>query len=349
VNIQTINHKNLSFINVTNPGELEVKHLTQNFGFDSLHLDDFINKIQTPKIEIFRNYSLIVLDFPIFNQNGAIGSSPKEPETVGNKAFKSLLKLPKATLSSVPVSLPQFQTAEKRRRIQSSQVNFFIGKDYLVVLHDGILEPINEIFKFCQKTLAHRNELMGESPVFLAYRIIDVLVDSCFPIMNELSSNIDSIDRELENTQYQKRIEDISITRRNIVFFQTMIKPIIPLFKQLEEGKYKELNGTMQPFWGNIVDHLSKIWERLEDSRELIEGISLSNESLLSFRNNEIVKFLTIITSISFPFIIVNNLYSMNIIGLPWAQHPGIVWVLFSLIFLAGLFIIIYFKLRKWI
>ncbi|MDP3988154.1 MAG: CorA family divalent cation transporter [Candidatus Levybacteria bacterium] len=343
MNIQTVNHKDISFISVTNPGNLEVKYLKSNFGFDTLHLDDYINKIQTPKIETFKNYSLIVLDFPLFSQNV---NGVKEHEK-GNPLIDSLLRLPKATLSSVP--LPQFSTQEKRKRIIGGQVDFFIGKDYLVVLHDGILSPINNIFSLCQQTLRHRNEFMGEGPVFLSYRLIDALVDSCFPVMNELSSAIDSIDKNLDSTQYQKRIEDISTTRRNIVFFQTMIKPIIPLFRQLEEGKFKELNGTMQPFWGNILDHLSKIWERLEDNRELIEGISLSNESLLSFRNNEIVKFLTIITSISFPFIIVNNLYSMNIVGLPWAQHPGIVWVLFSLIFMAGLVIIVYFKFRKWI
>ena len=105
----------------------------------------------------------------------------------------------------------------------------------------------------------------------------------------------------------------------------------------------------MEPFWGNVLDHLQKIWERLEDSRELIEGISLSNESILSFKNNEIVRFLTVITSISFPFVIVNNLYSMNIAGLPYSQHPWIVWVLFGIIFTAGVGIIVYFKARDWI
>ncbi|RJQ37707.1 hypothetical protein C4559_03155 [Candidatus Microgenomates bacterium] len=339
MNIQTVTHKDISFINVTNPAQLEIKYLKNNFGFDTLHLDDFINRIQTPKIEVFKNYSLIVLDFPYF-------SAPisKNHEKTGS-IVSDLLNIPKSTIAS----LPQFPPGEKKRRILSSQVDFFIGKDYLVVLHEGVLSPINDIFTLCQKTLHNRDEYMGQGPVFMAYRIIDALVDSCFLVINELSATIDKIDRDLESTQYKKRIEDISITRRNLVYFQTMIKPIIPLFNQLEEGKHKELNGHLQPFWSNVLDHLTKIWERLEDARELVEGLSLSNESLLSFRNNEIVKFLTVITSISFPFVIVNNLYSMNIIGLPYAQHPGIVWVLFGLIFIAGCSIIIYFKLREWI
>jgi len=341
MNIQTVTFQDFSFINVISPGKLELKYLKNNYGFDTLHLDDYINKIQTPKVETFKNYSLIVLDFPYFSANGAQPVLKTDEKT--NKPFlENLLEIPKSTL-------PQFPSSEKRRRILSTQVDFFLGKNYLVVLHEGFLTPINDIFTNCQKTMQNRREYLSDGPVFLAYRIIDSLVDSCFPVVNEISSSIDKIDRELENVHYKKTIENISITRRNIVFFSTMIKPIIPLFRQLEEGKHKELNGSMEPFWGNVLDHLQKIWERLEDSRELIEGISLSNESILSFKNNEIVRFLTVITSISFPFVIVNNLYSMNIAGLPYSQHPWIVWVLFGIIFTAGVGIIVYFKARDWI
>ncbi len=109
MNIQTVNHKDISFISVTNPGNLEVKYLKSNFGFDTLHLDDYINKIQTPKIETFKNYSLIVLDFPLFSQNV---NGVKEHEK-GNPLIDNLLRPPKATLSSVP--LPQFSAQEKRK------------------------------------------------------------------------------------------------------------------------------------------------------------------------------------------------------------------------------------------
>lgn len=345
MNIQTVTFNKMSFVHVTSPGELEIKYLKTNFGFDSLHLDDYLNKTQIPKIESAKNYTLVVLDFPYFNPHSPI-TTPKEKKM--RKTLGSLFAIPKDTLSSMP--LPQLiPPIGKTRRLFSSQVDFFIGKDFLVVLHDGTLSPINEIFAFCQKSLHNRNEYMGQGSVFLVYRIIDALVDNCFPIINELSGAIDKIDKELENRNFKGTIEDISITRRNVVVFHTMIKPVIPLFKQLEEGKYKELNGPMQPFWGNILDHLQKIWDRVEDNQELVEGISESNESLLAFRSNELVKFFTVLTSISFPFVLINNLYSMNVAGLPYAQSPWIVWVLFSIIFVSGVTVIIYFKLRDWL
>ena len=87
----------------------------------------------------------------------------------------------------------------------------------------------------------------------------------------------------------------------------------------------------------------------MEDNKELILGISASHESILSNRSNELVKFLTVITSISFPFVIVNNLYSMNVHGLPYADQPWIVTFLFLVIFASGMLIIAYFKYRDWL
>lgn len=320
MNLHTVSYNNTSFINIHNPGSLELQYLHQDYGFSQLDLDDFVNKVQIPKVEIFKKYALVVLDFPVYQTQKTNSTSP------------------------FPL-----QPATKKKRISNTQIYFFIGKDYLVVLHENLLSPINDIFSECQKTLRNRNEYMGQGPVFLAYRIIDALVDECFPIMNELSSTIEKIDKQLEEKDSQDIIEEISTTRRNIVYFQTMIKPIIPLFKQLEEGKFKELNGFLKPYWSNVLDHLQKVWNRLEDNRELIEGIAVSNESLLTYRTNEIVKFLTIITSVSFPFIIVNNLYSMNITGLPFAHEPYIVWVLFGVIFISGIAIIAYFMIKRWI
>lgn len=321
MNASIVKYNDTSFINVTSPGSLELKYLKNNFGFSTLHLDDYVNKTQVPKIEIVKGYSLLVLDFPYFNTNG---------------------QLP----SFIPIH--PFPSTEKKRRIHTSQVDFFVGRDSLVVLHDGTLTPINDVFALCQKTLRNRHEYLGEGPVYLAYRLIDTLVDNCFPVMNEISSIIDKIDKALAERPTQNTLEDISITRRNIVVFQTMIKPIMPLFRELEEGRYKELNGTMQPFWGNVLDHLQKIWDRLEDSRELIEGISTSNESLLTSKTNEIVMILTIFSAIILPLNLFASVYGMNIQGLPFAHEDFSFGFLTVFMFTIGLAMLLVFKYKRW-
>jgi magnesium transporter len=216
-------------------------------------------------------------------------------------------------------------------------------------LHDDRTPQIDEIFDMCKITSKHREDLMGKGSAYLFYKIADILIDSSFGYVEDITSTIDYIDRQLEEKSGAALIEDISITRRNIVVFETMIKPLLPIFADLEKGKYQKLNGEMVDYWSNLLDHLQKIWERLEDNKELIAGIASSNESILSNRSNELVKFLTVITSISFPFVIVNNLYSMNVKGLPFADTPWIIWALFFVIFCGGVSIIAYFKYRDWL
>ena len=325
MNIPTITHKGLSFINVTKPTAEDIKALNKSFGFSMLNLEDYLYKTQIPKIEMYKDYSLVVMDLPYINQPGK-----------GKKEWSR-------------VSFPIFPKAPKRKRISVGEVDFFIGKDYVVVLHDEKTPQIDELFEMCKLTEKNREELMGKGAVYLFYRMTDVLVDASISYVEDITNSIDYIDRQLEQSTSASVIEDISMTRRNIVVFESMIKPALPIFADLEKGRYKELNGEMAPYWSNILDHLQKVWERLEDNKELIQGIASSHESILSNRSNELVKFLTVITSISFPFVIVNNLYSMNVKGLPFATEPWIVMLLFLLIFAGGISIIAYFKYRDWL
>lgn len=332
MNVQTVTFQGLFFINVVKPTDFEMKFLKNTYGFNPLSLDDYLYRTQIPKIESHEKYDLLVLRFPLFSE-----TVPQDSHQYG-------------------IHLPTFTTNAKKRRLVSSYVNMFVSREYVVVVHDGTLPQINRIFTLCQKTLHNRTEYMGRSTAFLAYKIIDALTDDCFPIINELTSTIDRIDNELEGKKSQKTLEDISATRRNLVVFHTMIKPILPLLKGLREGRHKELNGTMQPFWGNVLDHLEKIWDRIEDNQELINGISESNEFLLRSKTNQIMETLTIMFTLTIPATVIGSFYGMNIL-LPGGLEEGswnfwgpyttfIVVIILSVIPL--LLMLLYFKHKKW-
>ena len=332
MNVQTVSFQGLSFINVAKPTDFEMKYLKNTYYFNPLNLEDYMHRAQIPKIENHKKYDLLVLRFPLFTEHG-----PQNSHQYG-------------------VHLPTFHVPNKKRRLMSSYVNLFVSKDYVIVLHGGELPQIDHIFNLCQKTLHNRTDYMGKGAVFLVYKIIDALVDDCFPVINELTSTIDKIDKELEEKQSQKTLENISTTRRNLVVFHTMIKPIIPLFNQLKEGKHANLNGTMQAFWGNILDHLQKIMDRVEDNQELIGGISESSEFLLRSKTNKIMGTLTILFTLSIPATVVGTFYGMNIL-LPGGLEDGswkflgqytalIVIIILSIV--PAVLMLLYFRYRKW-
>jgi magnesium transporter len=324
MNIQTINFKELSFVNVSDPKDFEMKYLLNSYDFDPLNLEDYTHKTQIPKIENYKKYDLLVLRFPLFTEH-----VPKNSHLYG-------------------VKIPMFpSTSTKRRRIMSSYVNFFISKDHVVVLHSAELPQINKIFNYCQKSIHNRSEYMSRGSAYLAYRIIDALVDDCFPVINEITSTIEKVDDELERKQSQKTLEEISATRRNLVVFHTMIKPTLPLFSEMEQGKHKEFN-QMQPYWGNILDHLQKILDRVEDNQELIEGITESNESLISSQSNQIIKVLTIFSAVILPLNLLASLYGMNL-DLPFVNEAFIFWKIVLVMIGMTILMLLGFMVKKWI
>ena len=344
MNIQTVKFANTSFVNVVRPADLEIKYLINNFGFSKLHLEDYIHRSQIPKIETLKNYSLIVLDFPAFETNDQ--NNNQKPTNNGKHSAWDVLHVSPPPLASIP--LLQFSSGEKRKVITSSQVVFFIGKDFLVVLHSSRLSPINEIFSLCQKAIKYREEFLSQGPVFLAYKIIDSLVDASFLVVNEITTMIDQIDRQFENRSMRNPLEETSLTRRNIVVFHTIIKPSLTLFRELSEGEYKELNDIMKSYWSNILNHLQRVWYRLEDCRELIEGISTSNESLIASKTNQIVMVLTIFSAIILPLNLLASIYGMNVRTLPYAGESFSFTLIFGIMAATAIIMLIVFKWRKW-
>lgn len=346
--VKSVQYNKLSFVVIENPGETEIKYLRRYYPFNPLNLEDYLTKTQRPKIEEYRHYVHAVLDFPYFKGSSEETNGITSLITAPVKGLKMLLTPTTiADDTSTPATpLPPRNVIEQ---IYLAEVSFFIGNEYVVILHEGNLPSINHLFERCQKTLAMRKKYMSSGSGFLFYSLLDALVDYCMPIMDKIASDLEKVDREILSSRKEEVVAHISRTRRNLVLFHTMVKPTIPLFANLREGKIERLNNELTQYWGNLFDHLQRIVDSLDDARELIEGLATSHESVLTFRTNEIVRFLTVLTAIAFPFVIINNLYSMNVVGLPFATQPWIVWALFGVIFLSGCLMILLFKLRNWL
>ena len=238
--------------------------------------------------------------------------------------------------------------AKENKRLVTTEIDFFVGKDYLVTIHDGNLKPLKELFASCVNSKQETKKCLGEDAPHLLYNIVDIMVDYCFPITKKIYEELNIIDREVFSQDMKHIVEDISRVRRNIVFFQTIVKPQIPLFNSLEQGEVKLLNAELTDYWGNILDHVKKVWDYLEDYRELLNGLSDTVESLLTHRTNEIIKVLTLFSVIMLPLSLVAGIYGMNIAGLPFANHP-LSLILVSLL-MGGIVLamVVYFKIRRW-
>jgi magnesium transporter len=216
-----------------------------------------------------------------------------------------------------------FPAYNKRLRVTtSSEVDVFIGEDYVITLHAGNLRPLNRLFKECSDKEEVRADVMGRSSGYLLYQILDRLTDYCFPILDKIETNIDAVEEGIFTERSKKTVFELSIIRRDIIAFRRIVKPQVPIVTSLEKRQRPFLGEELDVYWGNISDHVKRIVDILDDHREVVEGLAYTNDSLLSHRTNETIKVLTVISTVMLPLAVISGIYGMNIATLPLADSP---------------------------
>ncbi len=227
----------------------------------------------------------------------------------------------------------------------TSQLSVFIGENYLITLHKGELKPLVKLFRECQIDEESRQEYFSLGPGFLLYRIIDRLVDYCLPILNKILENIESIEDNIFSDGMRGSVRGISVVRRDIISFRRIIWPMRAVVGALEPKVRRFVKKDLAVYFGDVVDHVDKIWDALDECKEVIEGLSDTHDSLATNRTNEVMRLLTVIATILLPITVVASIFGMNI-PLPF-QDSDYSLVFVFLIMLVTIVGMLYFFRRK--
>ena len=231
-----------------------------------------------------------------------------------------------------------------------SQVGMFIGRKYVVTIHAGELTPLVRLFEACRDNAAVRQRNMSKGSAFLAYRIIDLLIDYCFPIMDKILSQMEIV----EDRVFDEAVEaaqELAIVRRDIIAQRRIIWPLRTVIAELEPKLRKFTTRNMSVYFGDLSDHLNKIWDTLDECKEVIEVYKDSDFVLSTEYINRIVRILTILTAIMLPFLVISSLYGMNVHllgGLTSGNHLSFILLLvFMSLIAAGM--LYFFHRKRWI
>ena len=310
--VESVVFQGITWTNIEKPSRRQMSYLNRAFHFHPLDMDDCLSKVQLPKVDEYDDYLFIVLHFPVF--------------------------------------------IRRTRVTQSTQVAIFIGKDYVVTVHAGNLRPLTNLFEECQANESACQENMGSGPTYLLYRIVDRMVDYCFPILNKIIANIEKAEDDVFDERALNTVQEISILRRDIIAFRRINWPLRAVIGSIERrvrrfSNRNEDEKEMEIYFGDVVDHLDKIWSALDEYKEIIEGLSDTNNSLTSNRINEVMRVLTIFATIMMPLTVVSSIYGMNI-PLPGGLQSGsFLSFIVVIIFMAmiGGSMLFYFHRKHWI
>ncbi len=206
-----------------------------------------------------------------------------------------------------------FPTLEKEKIPRSSQLAAFVGSNYMVTIHQDELKPVSEIFQQCAQSDKARQELMGRSAGYLLHSIIDALTDDLLNLVRKIVGNIEDIEDVVFDEQ-QNAAGEISYIRRQITALRRIA---IPLKRTLSEISAKDIRRFSEEdltlYFDDVNDHIDKVLDTLEESRETIEIYKDTDFLHGTDRSNKILAILTIVFTLSMPVTIISSLYGMNV------------------------------------
>lgn len=208
-----------------------------------------------------------------------------------------------------------FPVFDKQNHItRASEVDIFIGENYVVTVHcSGDLKPLAKFFQECETKKESRERYLGRSSGFLLYHILDRLGIYCFPILDKITQNIEDIEDVIFDKTVPQTVRQISLLRRDLISFRRVIHPQIAVIETLEREEYPFFKEDQEIYFGDIADHIRRIWDGLEECKEVIEGLSDTSNWLTSHRIQEIMRILTIIMGLLAPPTLIASIYGMNI------------------------------------
>jgi magnesium transporter len=199
------------------------------------------------------------------------------------------------------------------QRLNAGELDVFLGHDYLVTLPAVELLPVTRLFRRCEEDRELRASLFGKGSGYLLYHVLDDLFDYCFPILDKIGHKLDTIEDEMFEGRSEEVVRDISNVKQEIISYRKIIKPERATLRILERRTQRFLPEELEVYFDDIVDASERIWDLLDNYKEVVEGLESTNESVISHRQNDILRILTVFSVVLLPLTLISGIFGMNV------------------------------------
>lgn len=232
---------------------------------------------------------------------------------------------------------------ESDNEITTLELNVFLGPNYIVTIHKS---PMHTIGKIAASSLKSK-EYMNRGPDYLLYNIVDGITDEYFPIMDRISVRIDELEDEIYDHEVEEITEEFLALKRTIILIRRVILPQRRIFANLNGRMSFDIREENIPFYIDLVDHLERIVDSTETFRDLVNGAMDTYYSIVSAKTTEIMRVLTIISTIMMPLTFITGFFGMNV-DLPYEHHEWTIGIISLFMLIITTTMLYIFKKRRW-
>ena len=234
------------------------------------------------------------------------------------------------------------------QRLNAAELDFFVGNGYLVTLPKVELLPVTRLFARCQEDEELRDQLFSKGSGYLLYHILDDLFDYCFPILDKIGHKLDSVEDDMFEVRAEEVVRDLSNVKQEIISYRKIIKPERSTLRVLERQVERFLPEDLELYFDDIVDASERIWDLLDNYKEVVEALEQTNESVISHRQNDVLRVLTVVTVILLPLTLITGIFGMNV-HFPGFESAAAFWVLAGFMLGLAVGLTAFFRLKRWL
>ncbi|MDP9261444.1 MAG: magnesium transporter CorA family protein [Actinomycetota bacterium] len=301
----------LTWLHLEAPSHDEAQLLAARFGWHPLDVEDVLSRRERPKVDSYTEEESAGYLFAVLHfpvYNAAVG------------------------------------------RLDAGELDVFLGPDYLVTLPNVELKPVTRLFERCYTNEEFRRNLFKRGSGRLLYELLDDLYDYCFPILDKIGLKLRQIDEEIDEItpRAKERVRDIHKVKQEIISYRKIVRPQRPTLRQLERQIERFLPEELELYFDDIVDASERIWDNLDNYKEVVEALEDTNESLISHQQNDILYVLTIFSVVMLPLTFLTGLFGMNVHFPGFNSSDGFIVAIASMVVVVAA-MLGFFRYKRWL
>jgi magnesium transporter len=234
------------------------------------------------------------------------------------------------------------------QRLNAAELDVFLGPDFLITLPNAELLPVTYLFRRCEDDEDLRADLFSKGSGYLLYHVLDDLFDYCFPILDKIGTKLDTIEDDVFEGRSEEVVRDISNAKQEIISYRKIIKPERATLRMLERYTERFLPEDLEIYFDDIVDASERIWDLLDNYKEVVEALEATNESVISHRHNDVLRVLTVFSVILLPLTLIASLFGMNVIYPGEGTHEAF-WVIVAMMIAVVGGLLGFFRYKRWL
>jgi magnesium transporter len=234
------------------------------------------------------------------------------------------------------------------QRLNAAELDIVLGTDYLVTMPNVELLPVTRLFNRCAEDEDFREQLFSRGTGRLLYEVLDDLFDYCFPILDKIAHKLDTIEDDIHEVRSEELVRDISNVKQEIISYRKIIKPQRPTLRVLERAVERFLPQDLELYFDDIVDASERIWDLLDNYKEVVEALEDTNESLIAHRHNDVLRVLTVFSAVLLPLTFLASIFGMNVLY-PGEGTHGAFWAIVVVMVAVGAGLLGFFRWKRWL